>query len=501
MNKSKNDYLILFAPKFLELGVDVANKLTKINSNSRILAICIGGTRVFDYVSKNIDQKNLIDVVDLDFFIEEYIRSGIKIDYEYLKTFEKKFGDDFIGKLIVSDRKIGQSFVSGGKVRPGIIKDLSKNSPNQVPILYISALLKKYNFYFDKYKFKTVFIYAVAASPALIAYYFSNYYKSSFRTLKHTRIDSYFHLDNNPYGALNEIKKKFNSDNQISDDAKKKAKLFLEDYRKKPILPEYSAFNRKKKNLIFKKLIDYIIYSIVFFLNYFIPKNYRINLSVERLRHRGFNFHVALSRYFSKNIFFEDLPQNKFVYYPLHVDPEASTMVLSPYHTNQIAIIENLAKSLPSDLVLVVKEHIPMIGLRPKGFYKKIKSFPRVFLVDPNIDQFNLIKKSELIVSITGTSPFEGLLLRKKSIILSNLPPFTIFNKGIIVETDISKFNDAFRKLNKIEYLDDASLIKYIALIIQNSKNFKSSLIWGDYRSHSKIEKNSIVNFISNGIS
>ena len=68
-------------------------------------------------------------------------------------------------------------------------------------------------------------------------------------------------------------------------------------------------------------------------------------------------------------------PNLNYIYYPLHVDPKLSTMVLSPYHTNQLAIIESLAKNIPPHFYLVVKEHFPMIGFRPKDFTKKYNPF------------------------------------------------------------------------------------------------------------------------------
>jgi hypothetical protein len=42
-------------------------------------------------------------------------------------------------------------------------------------------------------------------------------------------------------------------------------------------------------------------------------------------------------------------------------DPESSTMVLAEKHTDQMAVIEAIAKSMPVGMRLVVKEHIATI--------------------------------------------------------------------------------------------------------------------------------------------
>ena len=48
-------------------------------------------------------------------------------------------------------------------------------------------------------------------------------------------------------------------------------------------------------------------------------------------------------------------------------------MAKSPYYLNQIALIENISKSIPINTTLLVKEHKGMLGHRDLGYYKELK--------------------------------------------------------------------------------------------------------------------------------
>ena len=194
-------------------------------------------------------------------------------------------------------------------------------------------------------------------------------------------------------------------------------------------------------------------------------------------------------------------PMGKYVYFPLHKDPEASTMVLSPYFTNQLAIIENIAKSLPADYSLVVKEHIPMIGFRPKNFYKKIKSFPKVKLVHPRFDQFTLIKNSSIVSVISGTAGLEALMLGKKVLLFEKETPYECIKEGLIIESDFSKLNKRIIELEKINSTDDQRLIKYLALIFQETFSMSVNFLWGNYKKCSIKEKREVLNNITKYLS
>jgi hypothetical protein len=122
---------------------------------------------------------------------------------------------------------------------------------------------------------------------------------------------------------------------------------------------------------------------------------------------------------FSTNL---DYNQN-FIYFPLSLDPERSTLIPATFYTNQLEVITNIAKSLPIDFQLFVKEH-PMqkiLAWRNIEFYKEIMELPNVKLIHPSISQENILKHCKMLITIAGTSGLEAALYEKPSIVFSDV--------------------------------------------------------------------------------
>ena len=68
------------------------------------------------------------------------------------------------------------------------------------------------------------------------------------------------------------------------------------------------------------------------------------------------------------------------------MEPERTLLIDAPFHTNQLDIIKNLAKSIPINYKLFVKEHPSMAHRewRDVSFYKEILSLPNVVLIHPS---------------------------------------------------------------------------------------------------------------------
>lgn len=113
------------------------------------------------------------------------------------------------------------------------------------------------------------------------------------------------------------------------------------------------------------------------------------------------------------------IKDEKFLYFPLSTEPEARILATSPFYTNQIVLIENIAKSIPIDYVLYVKEH-PVQRLkmwRSIDDYKKILAIPNVRLVHPDVKNTDLLLKSSAVTAISGGTAFEAIF-HKKPVIL-----------------------------------------------------------------------------------
>lgn len=107
----------------------------------------------------------------------------------------------------------------------------------------------------------------------------------------------------------------------------------------------------------------------------------------------------------------------KFVLFPLHFQPEASTCVCAQKYEKQLFYIDSLAKSLPADTLLYVKEHYALLGHRQPQFYRELRRYPNVVLIGPWESTRALILAAHAVTTLTGTAGWEAMLLRKPVIL------------------------------------------------------------------------------------
>ena len=134
-------------------------------------------------------------------------------------------------------------------------------------------------------------------------------------------------------------------------------------------------------------------------------------LSLEYKKTKNYNFIKKFS------IFSPSL-STQFVYFPLNINEEASLLHYASYYTNQVEVIRHIAKSIPIDYVLYVKEHIAakLRGWNDIKFYKEIIDIPNVKFIHPEFDNDILIKHSQLLISIRGSSTLKAVKYGKPTI-------------------------------------------------------------------------------------
>jgi len=113
------------------------------------------------------------------------------------------------------------------------------------------------------------------------------------------------------------------------------------------------------------------------------------------------------------NIFEKSLENEKYAFFPLHMQPEASTLIYGKWFVDQVPLVESVAKALPADHMLYVKEHPKVFGNRTREFHERISRLPNVRLIHPHAKTMELIKNSSFVVTITGTVGFEALLRQR----------------------------------------------------------------------------------------
>jgi hypothetical protein len=106
------------------------------------------------------------------------------------------------------------------------------------------------------------------------------------------------------------------------------------------------------------------------------------------------------------------------VFYPMHYQPEQTTLVGGIFFANQVAVIENIAKALPFGYTLVVKEHPRGRGARPAWQYRHLAHYPNIVFSDADSKQ--IVRQCEAVITITGTVGLEAMALDKPIIVLGD---------------------------------------------------------------------------------
>ena len=199
-----------------------------------------------------------------------------------------------------------------------------------------------------------------------------------------------------------------------------------------------------------------------------------------------FIFQSRLFFFKKNNSISNKIPIAKFVFFPLHVEPEAATMVLAPFYINIKFLIENIAKALPANYKLCVKEHPNMVGRRPKEYYKNLARIPNVYIVSPDLNSISIIKQSSLVIVVNGTVGLEAALLGKPVITFGSchfnaLTTIRHFNKTINeLESYIQEILDTFQT-------NDKAIVDFLSMIFANSVELNMKRMW---RSYAELDKN-----------
>jgi hypothetical protein len=162
-------------------------------------------------------------------------------------------------------------------------------------------------------------------------------------------------------------------------------------------------------------------------------------------------------------VFEQPVDGEKYVLYPIHFQPEASTLVQAPMYLDQLALIQDIARSLPIGHRLYVKEHLSNRGRRPLEFYNAIRAIPSVRLLGPDANTWALIQNASAVAVITGTMGWEALFFDKPVItfgdVFYNAVP-TVYRAGLVPKDG---WYEVFQRAITSHVPDREALITYLA--------------------------------------
>lgn len=484
--------LFLFAPKFCEFGADVAAAFAALQpdpSAVRVHGLCTGArktqARVQAALADRAGQVDYLPERERDWVAQRPTAADIA-------WFDAAYAPGTLGRTITADRRIGRGYVRNGRTRPDLLGDAVLADPEHAPLSYAVGLYRYLETLFDQIRPDVVFCYAVAGAPAYAMGEVCERRGIPFLQLQPTRLGARYAVDTDRRGLLRATAVRFRSGVPASADAMAEAQAFLDDFRARPDVPEYMIANKRRQatKQTYMKAFSLARGSAQRAIGAWIGGNPERK---EKTR-RGFFEAETICRQkrdaTKEAQVTEDLP-DRFVFFPLHVSPEASTMVLAPDHTEQLSVIEALSKALPAGVSLVVKEHWPMVGMRPAGFYDAIDRMPGVRRVQAYLPGLALTQKADLVTVITGTAAWEAFLLGRPSLCMAEMQFHCVPGAGRI-EGDLRALPQAIRAARAQQPAATADVVRYLAALLETSFELPSHLLWDEYRDAPREERDRV---------
>jgi hypothetical protein len=128
-----------------------------------------------------------------------------------------------------------------------------------------------------------------------------------------------------------------------------------------------------------------------------------------------------------------EIPEGfEILYYPLHMQPEATVIPAGNELYDQLIIIDEISRAMTDNQILLVKEHPATLSVksiaqpelrypyRSVNFYKTISKYSNVVLISRNIPSEKIIRKSRFIFTIRGSVTLESLMLNKPVILFGD---------------------------------------------------------------------------------
>ncbi|MFP2997925.1 hypothetical protein ABN763_18585 [Spongiivirga sp. MCCC 1A20706] len=295
----------------------------------------------------------------------------------------------------------------------------------------------------------------------------------------------------NSFNEVNEMFLKFSQEKVTSE-----MYMPINDFANKPVQPAYmkNAINASSIKGVFIKEF------FIRFRKYYLSKRHKYDLFtgnpfvLSNFKLKKI-FNARKIDLFHNRIFDEVDYSEKYFIFPLHMQPEASTLILAPHHVDQKNTVINISKLLPPNIYLYVKEHKSALGQHKKSFYKELKKYPNIKLISHRQNMFELIKHSLGSINLSSTVGLESLLLKKPAIVLGSVfyeATQLIFKANSFEDLGkiISKINKDFFKVDDYFSNYDAKLAFFLFCLDSESYPFEFNVAKLDTKTRVLTDKN-----------
>ena len=481
---------IQFAESYFELIKALSLEVKNQATDGKLEISAIGIRR--KTICKKIDGiQGMFDGISYEWWndVEARILSA-NYDPERLEFYRSILGDQNLRMVMACGRQLGFGFVTGGVHARTKFRKMVEERP-ELRWQYIVGILDYFMERFTVDKPDFVFFNEITFPWELAACLIAEHLRIPFFTMCYTRSGGGYIIIDNPYQEYSLVdsmfEKMLNDPSGVADEMAE-AHRRLSSFRDRPADPEYTVELHK----MMKRQTS--TFGIVRTFSADLMKHAAVSFGL--LGTRGvlrfenwadmarWNLSSAMEvrKALRSNKVFEDAAQHvgsNYLFYPLHVEPEVTTTLMSPHLSNQLTFIEQIAKSMPAGYKLLVKEHQPSLGRRPKGFYQRLKAFPDVHLISPFEDNFSLIKNAKIVCVISGTAAWEAIMLGVPSIVVGHAQ-YLGLGAGYIKCKNLFKLVDDIKQALVMDPVPDERIVAFIAatLKVQSSLTPRSVAYW-----------------------
>ena len=472
----------------------LAKRLQEIYPGSRfavILGIAPGGEHILDFLTKQNDVK--YEFIRLH---HEIMKTAFEseIDFEGLKKFEEKLPQKSLWRVIAADRGIGSKFMHGVIWQKTFI---NQNASHENILRIFSGLLRQFRDIFEDFR-PDLFLPAIAMG-SIGVFIFEQICKEMnipYIVPANVRVKNICAFSDDTqlrFPQIDETYKKL-LEGRLSLDLLPAEKLYKELMSELENPAYFDLKNDRMKRVEISGILDKIKL-LLLYIPYSVGRELLNWIMLEKfkdIRSQPNNLATLLDNIsFAVQFRLQQLrvtdpafgtkldSAQKYLYYPLHTNPEYSTQVQGTMWLDQIHLIELLAKSVPSDWVVYVKEHPATIKhrLRPWSFYRRIERIPNVVLAPVYMDMHNIIDNAEMIAVITGTTGWEAILRNKPVITFADhlIDVLNLSRKCTDIEKLSVDIHDEIRRIEKVSKAErERRIVCFLAAILKHG-------FWMDY--------------------
>ncbi len=463
--------------RFAYLGHAMAYNILKEPGISEVCAYAALRSS-FEFLKKQTDVKYSGLILDEDIHAEALKLE--KIDFTYLDDLEKKYGLPNLWPYLYLDRVM---------MNGQLIREYPYNEPTatfEEMLKCLEHTAKTLELFLDAQKPDALVFSVVGSLSPLLLYHMGK--KRGIKTIciDLTRIKNgvAFSDDYKTFSWVDSLYTKLErGDTRSKFD--KEAKKFIATFRNEPtpyykeLRPDFNNQVTRRANLLFlrpKQLIWALWWHLRQLYLDLTQKNRDYTdilvwwIAWDKLKRKARGL-IGYDNYW------EEVRQGEdYAFYPLHYETETATLLYAPLYTNQVELIRQSARALPVGMYLYVKEHPRMIGYRSRRFYKHIKKIPNVRLVKPTYYGPTLVKNAKIVITITSTSGWEGVMFGKPVITFGDI----YYNKLPNVARCRS-FEDLAELIkDKLDYSghNEKSLENYVAALMEDSVDVDYIDLW-----------------------